>query len=426
MTLGLAFAALLAVCLLVTVRTRDLFNPVNIAGAGFFLNLLLAELKLSPLQDRTWAPETRSILLQAWVCWFIYPAVILLLFAGRRPGDARLARDHRPLRHPYLGRALAVGVIVAYMLENLWLADTPLPLLQPVTDIHARTTSGLGIITGSLGIAMCLVLLISYLRVRRRLDLVLLAVVLLLPVTRLARFDLVTTLVSLLVLAYYLSGRPSRRYIVALPLAAVVLLPALLGISYYRSSQGGLYEVDYADDLGLVADDPLTSAAAYYYRYLVLSFDSFDGLVRNNLGPENRTDGLFTVRPVTLGILRLHNLFDGYPQSAYLAERSQPALGGKVIATGLSYFFLDFGDSLIWIPLSLYMSLILAVYLRRGGSSMWTVVYALLAAALSLSSFTDLLSNVKIYYAMLACTAVLSVNLSLPRSAPRCEGAATG
>ncbi len=414
------FLLLVLVAGVVTLRTGDLFNPVNVTSVGFFFNLQLARLKLSPLQPESWAPETELVLLQAWLLWLVLPAALLVLFPGRPAGRvARSLAELPPLHGKLIGRLLAVGVAVVYLAESRWLSGSWLPLIEPMVDVHTQYTSGIGIITTSLGVPTCLLLLVYFMKDRRPLDLALMALVLVLPITRLARLDVVLAAASVTVLYYYLDGARSRRFILVVALVLATLVPALMMVSHYRSSQGNLYEVDSAAEIGLTAERPAARAAAHYYRYLALSFDSFDGLVRNNRARPRYTHGLFTLRPLTLGVLRLHNLYEGYPKSGYLAERARPALEAKVIATGLSYFYLDFGHRLIAIPLALFMAILLALYFAKGRSLLLTSLYALLVGGFLLTSFTDFLSNVRMAYGVIAIVAVLAINLRMLWWSPR-------
>jgi hypothetical protein len=420
MTVLLGFVVLALTAALVTLRTGDLFNPVNLTSIGFFFNLQLARLKLSPLQPPDWAPETEIILLQAWLLWFVLPAAVVLLFPGQ-PAQRVSASLQRlpPLRGKLLGRCLAVGIAMVYLVENRWVSGSWLPLVEPVVDIHTHYTSGIGIVTTSLGTPACLLMLIYFIKDRRPVDLGLLLLVLSLPLTRLARLDVVFATGAVMVLFYYLSGARWRRLALIAALVFAVMVPALMAVSRYRGSQGNLYEVDSAGAVGLVAEQPTTRVAVHYYRYLALSFDSFDGLVRNTVSSDEHTYGLFTLRPLTLGVLRLHNLYPDYPQSSYLAERADPALEAKVIATGLSYFYLDFGYRWIAISLTLYMALLLLLYYTKGRSILMTSLYALVASAFLLTSFTDLLSNVRLAYGVMTVVAVLAINFQMLRWSPR-------
>jgi len=397
-------------CIAVTWRTRDLFNPVNIVSVGFFANLILARLKLTPLQRVTWAPETEAVLLQAWLLWLLYPTLVLLLAPRpRRWLVERLAS--KSFSHQWLARATALLVIGLFLLENTIESGVPLPMLRPEIDVHVATTPGLGLMISSLSAAVTLVLVVAYARHRSRWDLMLTVVLVALPLTRLGRLEMVTSLVAALTLYYYLAIRSTWRYTLALTLAVAVLVPALLGVSYYRGSQGGVYIFTYSRDFAFNSSGPLVEAGAYYYGYMVLGFDSLDGLVRGTTRAD-RTFGAYTLRPLTLGALRLHNFVDDYPMGQYLAERSDPALRAEVIATALSYFYLDFGAELIAVPLFLYMSLILAVYLLKRDSVILTAAYCLMAGALALTSFTDLLSGVSLYYGIIFCSLILGINLS--------------
>lgn len=391
-----------------TLRTRDLFNPVNILGVGFFLNMLLASRPISPLQRETWAEETKVIFAQAVVLWFLFPAVTLLFFPVRRTGRLRtLFKYHSGIQNPFIGRLAAVLVIAAFFLESWVQAGTILPVLRPGVDIHSEYTTGLGLFTAPLSSAVGVVLFIYFLKKKNPLDLLLLILVLLMPLTQLARLGFVVLALTLATCGYYLSFPRNWKYALSVLLISFSMFSTLIVVSTYRSRNVGASDINYSRDIGWGPSDVVSQSAAYYVRYFVFSFDSFDGLVRRNPSGTERTLGAFTLRPLSSGIFRLHNILPAYPLHDYLAERSDPVLSAYVIATALSYFYLDFGSEWIAIPLLLYMGIVLLVYYKKSSHFYWVVTYAFLASALALTSFTDLLSNVKTFYSIVSCLLLL-------------------
>jgi hypothetical protein len=418
MEIILGFIVLLTLSLLVTRKTGDLFNPINAVAAGFFFPMLIAHLKILPLQPDQWSSDTISIYLQSWLIWLVLPAAVLLIVKSPVKSNPNYFLARGKFKWKYLGRTSAIIIGACYLMENWLLSGFIFPLFVPEIDIHTAYTSGLGIITSSFTGGVVLVLTVYYIRNHEYIDLLLIVAILALPFTRLARLDSVLYLIPVIVLSFYLKNFSSRKIILAILIVVLLLPPFLIAISQYRADQWAVSSVDLNRDLGFVGDSPILKVTGAYYRYIVLSFDSFDGLVRRNSDNFRRTWGLYTFRPITLGIFRLHNIFEDYPTSENLAERSSPILRARVIATGLSYFFLDFGVELISIPLILYISIALLLYHNQWNHLGIRIAYCLIFSALLMTGFTDFLSNVKLLYALLFALVILKINFGSLRFRP--------
>lgn len=403
----------MAAAIFATLRTRDLCNPVNLISIGFFANMLLASLRLSPLQRDAWSWPTRVILAQTWVLWFAVPVLIVGLLAGRDKWTASVTRAAVVRRGAVLLiRVLAVACVGLYLVESYVFSGRVLPFTDPTVDMHTQFTTGLGIVTrgaiGGVGIASLVVFLVG----RRRLDLVLSATVLILPITRLNRFDFFFLGASYAILVYYFNTRSNRRFLAITAIVLVVSVSLLVGVSFYRHTEGGVFESTYPIAVGIGNGETVfDEVVAHYYGYFALSFDSFDNLVRASFGRDVHTYGLYTFRPVTVALFRVHNFWRDYPDWRYFVELSDPALGAEAIATALGYPYVDFGVWFIWVYLLIHVSLFLMVFLNRRQSILLTVVYSVIGAAFLLASWTDELSSPRTYYCLLPAVVLTAAAL---------------
>ena len=385
--LGLTVLILAAIVSVVVVRrTRVWFNPVLLIAISFFLPMTVATFHLSGLQRTDWTLRTWGLLLEAAAIWLIIPAAVLAT-------SVRLQRDG-PVELPSTGgwvtwgfRVLGVLVVISTLLQNRILGGSWVLLFDPdaAYELHTKTVPGLQIFGRSaFAAAGGLFLLLS--QRRSWLDATLLLCVFLVPLTRLARFDLMMSGLTLAVLnARYPIVRLRRRTLVGGVVALAGLAYGAVVLGNLRTSKFGALSTSYARAIDFQGPAGPGESFSVLYGYFGLSFENLDRFVRADRG--HRTYGLLSLSPVFNTVFFVGRLTQGeYPGPAEVVRHRNPVGTMATVGTALSDFYLDFG-MLAFVPMLGYGVVWLGLYyLSRRGPVLY-VIYCSYTAAICLSSF---------------------------------------
>jgi hypothetical protein len=382
--------------------TRTAANPVSIISATFFLPLCAALLRLSDLQAAYWADDTYYVLYASVVCWIVLPTA-LLLAPSRAPTTVRESGFVGRALFPSFARTFAAGHVGAVLLQNYIVGGTPFLFLDPVlaVDHHTATVPVLQIL-GRAGFVSAGLLFLSYAKHRRRADLFFLGMVLVAPITKLARIDLLMIAIALVVMnAFVPVVRVTARRVAVLTLAAMGFIYGLVELGNQRVSQYGKYTWSYAEAIGFRPMAGPGDVFAVIYGYFPLSFENLDRFVRNNRS--FRTHGLLSFNPLfnTVFFAKKVTGTENYPTEQIIVERRNPIGAMATVGTALSDFYLDFGASFAWLPMALYMMVWTMLFRRARASQGWLLAYGLFSSAMALASFQAVMAAAVIYQAML-------------------------
>lgn len=410
----LMYVLLLGGCIVAWRKTADLLNPVTIVGGTFFLPMIIATEQLSWLQRDHWAYETNISLILTWVAWFFVPVVLLFSSRWDRIQLQRysIAIDTTGL---WVIRIAAATFLLLFLLENYLLTGAVVPAangLAAQDNIHIGRVYLLYLITRN-GRIFATLLGIAFAVRKNYADLLLAVVVVLVPVSRLARIDLIPASLCFILIIYYLQNR-SRQILKRAIYAGLALAIVFVVFGNMRASHLGKYEISYADSIGYHGLRGPGEIFAWLYGYFPLSFENYDRFVRN-VEPGAHTYGLYTLRPLILGLTQLDAYIPGYPDEAYEAGWGNPLAPQATVATALRQFYLDFGPVFIMIPLLLYIGLLLYLYRAKSRNLYGTVAYVLLVSSFAMSGFQNWLTAPDGLYAVLGTMAMIRLTIRFER-----------
>lgn len=404
---------------LVIRHTRTWLNPLTIISFAFFLPLVFALSRLSGLQSQSWTYDTYAVILLSLMFWVLFPAIYLLLQKKQAVEEFRYLPDQGYLRSKAFknwARAFALLVASFYLLANYMQAKTPLPFLYPevANSIHAEFPSGIRLIARANPAAIAL-LFVSYFYNRKRLDLILLICVYLLPLSRLSRIDPFISSIMLLVLNRYfpvVQFNP-RKVILAVCLAAIVGTVGL-DLGNQRTNRFGVYDIKYEDTILWKPHvvGPL-SVFPTMYGFFPLSFENFDVYVRTNKG--GLTYGLQSLDWLFSGVFKV-NILPSFQEVRASNLRYTPVSSSATVPTVLYPFYADFGTAGIAIPLFLYMWIWLELFRRAGRSPLFAVLFALASGGFALSTFQALIVSPLLVQQMIEVAVVFFVLRRLANS----------
>lgn len=403
---GLALVAL-ALAWLVLRRERHLTNPVGLMTLFFFLPLSASLMRLSGYQVRLWTFDTWSVIAESILLWLILPALFLLMPTG---AHRRVERDNAQTPATYTrsivwyARIGALMVIAGTGFQNYLLGGHVLLALYPeqAFALHALRVPVIQILARSAPAFAGLEFLL-YRASRKRFDLLLLVVLVVLPLTRLARMDLLLSILTLVVIGSQSGAfRLTRTRGVVLAFAGIAFVLAMVAVGQVRTSRFGRYSISYASGIRYNGYPGPGESIAVLYGYFALPFENFDRFVRQN--EFHHTHGLLSFSPLFNTFFVVDRLVGrDYPRPELVEERSDEINRAALVGTALSTFYLDFGTGAA-LPIGFYMGLWLLLHRRRARSVGWLLAYSLYSSAMALSCFQAVVTAPFVYQGIVLAT----------------------
>lgn len=388
---------LIACAIFVSLRfERSLVTPMMLTGAAFFLPMIAACFRLSGLQSPQWAFETYVVMFLATLAWLLVPMGMSIANYSVRQGSVQkgssgFSIDYFEKPEVYnICRATALLVLLFFLGGNVIQAGTPIILhAETLYGLHTDFPFGIRFFARATPLA-CMLLYMCYYKNRKKLDMFLLLMVLMVPLTRGARIDIAMSLTAMMIL---FSRYPLVKVTWRTMLTGIVLLSLLVvaGVEFgnQRLNRFGQYEITYDT---VVKWRPQTTGPGMLfptlYAYFPLSFENFDQAVRQGMGATTR--GFASMDWFLTGFIKA-NWIPGFMSIYFDAKTLTPISGGANVPTALLPFFTDFGPLFSFIPMLLTMLFLCFAYLRGKTSHAWFMVFALYGSAFGLASFQGLL-----------------------------------
>lgn len=256
------------------------------------------------------------------------------------------------------------------LLENYLGSGYLLPAIHSI-DIHTFNAIGLSYFTESLFIVI-LINFIYFYKTKKRKYLIWIIVFVILPVIgKSARMTVVLSLFQLafFILFVYINDRKNRqkkdkilgkrRHKIILVISIAILTVLLIGITEYRWSGYGKYQVSFEDSISYTGPDLLSKPISIYYGYFPLSFNNLNINIKNRVIDHNYI-GLYTFKSLYFGIFRLHNIFELDPYQPGV-ERLVTS-GSATVRTGFFDFYYDYG---VFTFIPILISVLIYHYLKR-------------------------------------------------------------
>lgn len=373
--------------------TGKAVNPVTIMIVAFFLPLAISMFRWSGLQSTIWDYDTYALIIQTIVIWLFLPTVYLVVIKKKK--ELITDNDILVFQGPHfvwIVRTFALVSFGAYLLGNYVQTDQIIPLydLEATFAIHSEFPPIIRLAARTSPLAVVLLFLSFYFN-RRKLDLVLLFILFLVPLTRLSRIDPAMSLVMLVILNQCLPlVKFNRRNLLLTTSMLVVAIVVAAELGNQRTNRFGVYEVDYGDAIKWKLD--ITGPSNVFpilYGYFPLSFENLDVYVRHNRN--ERTYGLVSMDWLFTGLFKM-NWIPGYADLASPLKGYAPVSSAATVPTAISAFYSDFGVYGAWLPMAMFMIFWLELYRRTTQGTMFVVLYAIYAAGFALSSFQAIIA----------------------------------
>lgn len=389
---GVVIFSILAL-LVVRIRSGVWANPVTIMVFCFFAPLFFVLFRWATVQAHQWQYETYIVMWAAIGAWLIFPSLVLCA-KGKFQVSSKMTDEWvlRTLEYKLAVRVFGLVVLFSYFLANYVQAGTILPILHPEVayKVHASFPPIIRFFARASPAAVVLLYMLFWAQ-RKPIDLMIMALVFFVPITRLSRIDLALGLVALAVMfAFFPIFKVTKKRIV---LAAFVLIGLAVGgaeLGNLRTTRFGEYDVKYEVAIGWIPE--IKGPASVFpiaYGYFPLSFENFDTFVAQFKG--EHLLGLYSFDWLFTGFIKL-NWISGYAQVQ--AENAQfVAISTAAnVPTALYPFYADFGPIGVVIPMLLYVSIWLFFFYSSLDRFLYLAMFAVYSGGFALSSFQAIIA----------------------------------
>lgn len=392
-------------------RTGDWINPVSMLFIFFFLPVFFALFRMSGLQSNQWHYNTYIAIFTSIGAWMLFPIVLIAARANAVVplGGRSLSDVLRSPSYIWLTRGFGVVIVASYITSNYIQAGDMLAFrnAEAAFQIHTVFPFGLRYFARA-GVAGVVLLYGAYWAARRKTDLALMLMVLVVPLTRLSRIDVAMGLVALMVLfaAIPLFKWSFKRVALILSVFSLLVI-AGVELGSLRQNRFDKYSFKYSDFI-LWKPEWLGPVEIFptLYGYFSLPFENLDTYVRQFRGGYGIAltsfDWLFT------GFLKF-NWFTSYAFAQAEHFQFTPVSSAANVPSALTPFYSDLGPIGMALPMLLYVSFWLYLYYRSKSSMRSLLVYAIYSGAFALVSFQAIISAAFLFHQLLEVVVIFSV-----------------
>lgn len=373
--------------IILLIKVKDFFNPFTMMSLFFFLPMGLSTLRLSGLQKNTWSFESNLMIWASIIVWGLVPFVILLLFGKINKSEIVYTKSiYKIIRYA------CFAFIAIFLIENKILFHSYIPILSKnlilLFEKHYASLSFWGIITKGSPL-FCTLALRNYLLFRKKSDLILTIICLLLPITRISRLDIMFSVISLFTLLSLYNSISWRslvksKYFFGVILLSVVLFFVFIVSGNFRSSHGNEYEFSTKKVFQYKGDPGPGEIFAWAYSYFCLPFEDSDRIIANY--QNKKFYGQLSISPIVNGIFFGH-VWGNFPNPDIIYNYNERFTNFFAVPTALPYFYMDLGVIGGTFSMLIYQIILLTFYLKSSKSEFAKIAYSIFLAAFCLSSF---------------------------------------
>ena len=214
-------------------------------------------------------------------------------------------------------------------------------------------------------------------RIRQSKFLLLLLIILIaMPLTRLARFDVASLIFAIGIMHLTSLGNKKIN-----PIPAIIgAMTAIIFGSFlvkYRWSGGDIDAVSFSSYIGYNGYEGPFEVLTFIYTYYALSFENIDRFANQFIGSGNYTYGLTLLAPITIGILKINTFFPAFDAREVFELMRDPIHNLATVPTFLPAFAVDFGINFSFFPMLIFSLLGLFLYYRSRHSVLMLSIWAM-------------------------------------------------
>lgn len=316
--------------------------------------------------------------------------------------------------------------IFLFLIENYMGSGCLIPNILGI-DIHTYSAPLISFITRAIYV-MLFLNYICYERFKKKRYLIFFFIdCILFPLIRGARLNIFISLVqfSIFYFMYNLDNilKYKRKLIGAIIIAVVIGISAVyIGNSRIDEQlegndlQGNIEYSDYIRYSG--PEDPI-GILPWYYGYFPMSYANLNLTIQSIENRNIRTKGIFSLRPILVGMLQFDNLIPEYPDINYFNSIRKYYTTAATVGTGFGEFYMDFGI-FAFIPILIYASISLYFYNTIRRNIYYIAIYSCIAGAWFFMAFQNTMIDVVTLYSILYLYIIKRCFISIKNIKDKC------
>lgn len=393
----------------------DIIKKKNIFGIGTIINIAINfNFILYLLRWSNFIESEPSINMYIIIDTILIIFIICMLFS-KSPIDMLMRNENKiifkdiNLFNNKINLFILINIIyiLLFLLENYIGSRNLAPYLFGI-DIHTYSAPIISFITRALYV-MLFLNYICYSSFKQKRYLIFFVIdILLFPVLRGGRINVFMAIIQfgLFFIMYNLPIILKRKKIfiaiISIGLSFVVVGVYMGNKRVENNMKGHELEgkVEYKDHIKYTGPEDPMGILPWYYGYFPMSFANLDKTIQyiddNNL----KTYGLYTARPILVGLMELDNIVPGYKDIEYASGLAQYYTTAATVRTGFMEFYLDFGR-LAGISIAIYASIAVFLYNKIRKNIYAISAYAFFAGCWFFMSFQNMMIDVTTTYGLI-------------------------
>ncbi|MDK0552944.1 O-antigen ligase [Clostridium perfringens] len=296
--------------------------------------------------------------------------------------------------------------ILLFLIENFIGSGSFIPYLLGI-DIHTYSAPLISFITRALYVIIFLNYIAFDTFKEKKYFIFFIIDILLFPVLRGGRVNLFMAFVqfSLFFVMYNLEGllKNKKKLFVLLFVAVfLVISGVVIGNKRVDKNLEGSHmqgEVTYKDHIKYDGPIDKLGIMPWYYGYFPMSFANLNKTIEYIDANNIRTNGIYSVRPILVGMFQCDNLIPEYKDIEYASSLAQYYTTAATVRTGFMEFYLDFGY-LAFIPICIFALIGLYLYNSIRSNIYFLSAYAFFAGCWFFMSFQNMMIDVTTLYGL--------------------------
>lgn len=295
-----------------------------------------------------------------------------------------------------------IAYICLILLENYLGSGTIIPALEKI-DIHTYSAPIISFFTRNLFVILFLNYL-CYENFRKRKYVIYCIIhILLFIVLRNARMVIFVSIIQVIIFYFIYNFkfiRENKIKVIKIIILFFMICSIGVGMGKIRMNHYGKYDLKYGDAVLYTGPTDKLEILPWYYGYFPMSVLNLDLTVKNIKNYNDRTYGIYSLRPILVGIFELDNIISGYPDIDYSNKYRKYLSTSATVPTGFIEFFLDFGDMCI---LSILFYFLIGVYFYNSirKNIYYLSYYAIYSGSWAFMSFQNTLIEPVLFYGIL-------------------------
>ncbi|WP_143160461.1 oligosaccharide repeat unit polymerase [Clostridium grantii] len=160
------------------------------------------------------------------------------------------------------------------------------------------------------------------------------------------------------------------------------------------------YSVGYKDMIQYSGPLKESSILPWYYGYFPMSFANLNLSIKDIKENNVQTYGIYTARPILVGLFELDNLVHNYKDMEYAQQFKKYYTPAATVTTGFTEFYLDFGN-FAFISIMVYAFVLLYFYNGLRKNPYFLVFYSFFVGQWFFMSFQNTMIKVITIYGLI-------------------------